>query len=247
LLLIPAIDLKDGRCVRLRQGRMDAVTIFSDDPVTVARQWREAGCRRLHVVDLDGAVAGVPRNEALIGAITAELAELPVQVGGGIRDLATIERYLAAGVSQVIVGTKAVQDPEFLRTACTRYGGRILLGLDARGEEIATHGWESGSGRGLTEFACWAAQLDLGGIVYTDIARDGMLTGLNVGATIALAEQSGVGVIASGGVATLADLHALASAAKASSGDLIGAITGRALYEGTLDFAAGQQLLDSLA
>lgn len=233
--------------MRLRQGRMDEVTVFSDDPVAMARRWADAGCRRLHLVDLDGAVAGVPKNEGVIRAITQALGDLPVQVGGGIRDLATIERYIDSGLAAVIIGTKAVQDPDFLRLACERFGARILLGLDARGEEIATHGWESGSGRGLTEFALWAAKLDLGGIVYTDIARDGMLTGLNVAATIALAERTGVPVIASGGVATLADLQALADAARASSGDLLGAITGRAVYEGTLDFAAGQRLLDARA
>lgn len=245
MLLIPAIDLKDGRCVRLRQGRMDDVTVFSDDPVAMARRWADAGCRRLHLVDLDGAVAGVPKNEGAIKAITQALGDLPVQVGGGIRDLATIERYIDSGIAAVIIGTKAVQDPDFLRLACERFGARILLGLDARGEEIATHGWESSSGRGLTEFALWAAKLDIGGIVYTDIARDGMLTGLNVAATVALAERTGVPVIASGGVATLADLQALADAARESSGELAGAITGRAVYEGTLDFAAGQRLLDA--
>ncbi|NJN52231.1 MAG: 1-(5-phosphoribosyl)-5-[(5-phosphoribosylamino)methylideneamino]imidazole-4-carboxamide isomerase [Gammaproteobacteria bacterium] len=247
MLLIPAIDLKDGRCVRLRQGRMDDVTVFSDDPVAMARRWADAGCRRLHLVDLDGAVAGVPRNEGVIRAITTAMGTVPVQVGGGIRDLDTTARYLDAGVAAVIIGTKAVQDPEFLRQACDRFGEHILLGLDARGEEIATHGWESGSGRGLTEFAQWAAALDLGGIVYTDIARDGMLTGLNVQGTVELAQRCGVPVIASGGVANLADLEALARAARDSSGVLLGAITGRAVYEGTLDFRAGQQLLDALA
>ncbi len=245
MLLIPAIDLKDGRCVRLKQGRMDDVTVFSDDPLAMARQWATVGCRRLHLVDLDGAIDGVPRNEQIIRTITAALGEVPVQVGGGIRDLDTVGRYLAAGVEQVIVGTRAVRDPAFLESACATYPGRILLGLDARGEEIATEGWESASGRGLTEFALWAAKLPLGGIVYTDISRDGMLSGLNVTATVALAERACVPVIASGGIATITDLQMLATAAAQSSGEILGAITGRALYEGTLDFAAGQALLDS--
>jgi len=245
MIVIPAIDLKDGRCVRLRQGRMDDVTVFSDDPVDMARHWLAAGCRRLHLVDLDGAVAGTPRNAAIVRAIAGLSATLPVQVGGGIRDLATIEAYLDAGVSTVIVGTRAVEDPPFLADACTRFPGRVLLGLDARGERIATHGWESTSSRTVAEFAEWAARLPLAGIVYTDIDRDGMGSGLNVAATVALAERVGVPVIASGGVGTLTDLEVLAAAARASRGDVMGVITGRALYEGTLELGAAQRLLDA--
>jgi phosphoribosylformimino-5-aminoimidazole carboxamide ribotide isomerase len=244
VIVIPAIDLKDGRCVRLRQGRMDDVTVFSDDPVAMARHWLAAGCRRLHLVDLDGAVAGTPRNAAIVRAIAGLSASLPVQVGGGIRDLATIEGYLDAGVSAVIIGTRAVEDPPFLADACTRFPGQVLLGLDARGERIATHGWESTSSRTVGEFAAWAARLPLAGIVYTDIDRDGMGSGLNVEATVALAARVGVPVIASGGVGTLADLEALDAAARASRGNVMGVITGRALYEGTLDLGEAQRLLD---
>jgi phosphoribosylformimino-5-aminoimidazole carboxamide ribotide isomerase len=244
VIVIPAIDLKDGRCVRLRQGRMDDVTVFSDDPVDMARHWLAAGCRRLHLVDLDGAVAGTPRNAAIIRAIAGLSASLPVQVGGGIRDLATIEGYLDAGVSAVIIGTRAVEDPPFLADACTRFPGRVLLGLDARGERIATHGWESTSSRTVGEFAVWAARLPLAGIVYTDIDRDGMGSGLNVEATVALAARVSVPVIASGGVGTLADLETLARAVRAGRGEVMGVITGRALYEGTLDLGAAQRLLD---
>jgi phosphoribosylformimino-5-aminoimidazole carboxamide ribotide isomerase len=246
VIVIPAIDLKDGRCVRLRQGRMDDVTVFADDPVEMARHWLASGCRRLHLVDLDGAVAGTPRNAGLIRAIAGLSATLPVQVGGGIRDLATIEGYLDAGVSAVIVGTRAVEDPPFFADACARFPGRVLLGLDARGERIATHGWESTSSRNVGEFAVWAAQHPLAGIVYTDIDRDGMGSGLNVAATVALAEQAQVPVIASGGVGTLADLETLARAVGASHGRITGVITGRALYEGTLDFGAAQRRLDEL-
>jgi phosphoribosylformimino-5-aminoimidazole carboxamide ribotide isomerase len=245
VIVIPAIDLKDGRCVRLRQGRMDDVTVFSDDPVDMAWHWLDAGGRRLHLVDLDGAVAGTPRNADIVRAIAHLSAGVPVQVGGGIRDLATIEGYLEAGVAAVIVGTRAIEDPQFLSAACERFPGRVLLGLDARGEAIATRGWETTSARTVTEFAIWAAQHAIAGIVYTDIDRDGMGSGLNVGATVALAARVRVPVIASGGVGTLADLEVLARAVRTGSGDVAGVITGRALYEGTLDLAAAQHLLDA--
>jgi phosphoribosylformimino-5-aminoimidazole carboxamide ribotide isomerase len=183
----------------------------------MARHWLDAGCRRLHLVDLDGAVAGTPRNAEIIRRIVDAAADVPVQVGGGIRELSTIENYLAAGVSEVIVGTRAVQDPPFLSDACGRFPQRIFLGLDARGDRIATHGWETASERSLVEFAVWAAALPLAGIVYTDIARDGMLTGLNVESTIALAERVGVPVVASGGVGSLADLDVLRAAVRRSA------------------------------
>jgi len=245
VILIPAIDLKDGRCVRLRQGRMDDVTVFSDDPVDMARHWLDAGARRLHLVDLDGAVAGTPRNESIIRRIVEVAGAVPVQVGGGIRDLETIDSYLSAGIAEVIVGTRAVQDPPFLTEACGRFPQRIFLGLDARGDRIATHGWEAASDRNLLDFAAWAAALPLAGIVYTDIARDGMLSGLNIDSTIALAERVGVPVIASGGVATLADLEVLRTASRRCKGRVLGVITGRALYEGSLNLEAAQHLLDA--
>ncbi|MBK82099.1 MAG: 1-(5-phosphoribosyl)-5-[(5-phosphoribosylamino)methylideneamino]imidazole-4-carboxamide isomerase [Gammaproteobacteria bacterium] len=244
MLLIPAIDLKDGRCVRLKQGRMSDVTVFSDDPVAMARHWADQGCRRLHLVDLDGAFAGEPRNRDLIAAITAALPELPVQVGGGIRSESVIEGYLDAGVSQVIVGTRAIEEPAFLEAIAAAYPGKVILGLDARDGRLATAGWDETSSRTAVEFAEWAGRLPIAAIVYTDIERDGMLTGVNAAATVALAEAAGVPVIASGGVSDLVDLEALRTAFRGSSGTLLGAITGRAIYAGTLDFRAGQALLD---
>jgi phosphoribosylformimino-5-aminoimidazole carboxamide ribotide isomerase len=243
MLVIPAIDIKDGQCVRLRQGRMDDVTVFGADPVAMARHWFDAGCERLHLVDLDGAVAGAPRNAAIIRAISAVADGVPVQVGGGIRDLATIAGYLDAGMDQVIVGTRAVAEPAFLAEACTRFPHRILLGLDARDGLLATHGWEATTTASAALFAQHVADLALAGIVYTDIGRDGMGTGLNIAATIEVAEVSGLPVIASGGVRDLVHLEQLARAAAASSGTILGVITGRALYEGTLDLQKAQAVL----
>jgi phosphoribosylformimino-5-aminoimidazole carboxamide ribotide isomerase len=247
VLLIPAIDLKDGRCVRLRQGRMDEVTVFSDDPVAMARHWAEAGCRRLHLVDLDGAFAGRPRNQGVINDITAAMGDVPVQVGGGIRDEATIDAYLEAGVSQAIVGTRAIEEPEFLERAARRFPNQLILGLDARDGLLAVAGWDETSSVEAVAFARQAADLPLAAIVYTDIARDGMLSGVNVDATVRLAEATRLPVVASGGISSLDDLSALARAFSTSSGTLMGAITGRAIYAGTLDFRAGQALLDRSA
>jgi phosphoribosylformimino-5-aminoimidazole carboxamide ribotide isomerase len=241
--VIPAIDIKDGQCVRLRQGRMDDVTVFGNDPVAMARHWFAAGCRRLHLVDLDGAIAGAPRNAAIMRAICAAAGDVPVQVGGGIRDVATIASYLDAGMAHVIIGTRAIAEPEFLADACARFPNRILLGLDARDGMLATHGWEAVTDRSAVAFAQHVAHLPLAGIIYTDIGRDGMGTGLNIAATVELAERSGLPVIASGGVHDLGDLQALAQAAAASRGTLLGVITGRALYEGTLQLAAAQAAL----
>jgi len=211
----------------------------------MARHWFEAGCRRLHLVDLDGAVAGKPRNASIIREISAAAADVPVQVGGGIRDLATITAYFDAGIANVIIGTRAVAEPAFLAEACARFPGRILLGLDARDGMLATHGWEATTQISAVEFARQMNHLALAGIVYTDIGRDGMGTGLNVSATIDLALRSGLPVIASGGVHDVADLRALARAAAASTATLLGVITGRALYEGTLDLAEAQAVLAS--
>jgi len=247
MLLIPAIDLKDGQCVRLKQGRMDDATVFSDDPVAMALHWAEQGCRRLHLVDLDGAFAGAPRNKTLIREIAARLDGIPVQIGGGIRDLDTIAQYLEAGVAQTILGTRAVQEPAFLEQAASRFPGRIMLGLDARNGLLATQGWDQTSDQSALEFARWAGALPIAGIVYTDIDRDGMLQGLNVSATLALAKATQTPVIASGGLASLDDLAALKAAFAGSPAQLLGAITGRAIYAGTLDFRAGQALLSSAA
>lgn len=246
MLLIPAIDMKDGQCVRLRQGRMDDATVFSDDPLAMAAHWASQGCRRLHLVDLDGAFAGEPRNAALVASIAHELGEVPVQIGGGIRSLDIIARYLDAGISQVILGTRAVREPDFLASAAERHPGQIILGLDARNGMLATDGWDETTQISAVSFAERAAGLDLAAIVYTDIDRDGMLEGPNLAATLALAEAVATPVIASGGISCLDDLAALKAAFAASSGNLMGAITGRAIYAGTLDFQAGQALLDAV-
>jgi phosphoribosylformimino-5-aminoimidazole carboxamide ribotide isomerase len=247
MLVIPAIDIKDGQCVRLRQGRMDDVTVFGTDPVAMARHWFAEGCKRLHLVDLDGAVSGTPRIAGIIRAISAEARGVPVQVGGGIREIATIRGYVDAGIDQVIIGTRAVREPAFLAEACAAFPNRILLGLDARDGMIATDGWESTTNESAVTFAKRVAHLPLAGIVYTDIARDGMGSGLNVAATIDLAEQSGIAVIASGGVRDLDHLRELARAAAASRGTVLGVISGRALYEGTLDLRSAQALLQPSA
>ena len=244
MLLIPAIDLKDGQCVRLRQGRMDDSTVFSSDPVAMAAHWKDQGARRLHIVDLDGAFAGVPRNGDLIREMVAVMGDVPVQVGGGIRTEAIIEAYLDAGVQGLILGTKAVNEPDFLRAMARAYAGKILLGLDARGGVVATEGWDKETGIQALDFVRDITELPLAGIVYTDIDRDGMMQGLNVASTLALAKAAQLPVVASGGVTELADLQALKDAFVEDTALLLGAITGRAIYEGTLDLAAGQALLD---
>lgn len=241
MLIIPAIDLKDGQCVRLRQGLMDDSTVFSDDPVAMAARWVEAGCRRLHLVDLNGAFAGEPVNGGVVTAITKAFPELPVQIGGGIRDLETIEYYIRAGVSYVIIGTKAVKEPEFVAQACAAFPGKIIVGLDARDGFVATDGWAEVS---QIQAADLARRFDADGvsaIVYTDIARDGMMQGVNVEATVAMAEASSIPVIASGGITNLDDIRALNAVAATG---IVGAITGRAIYEGTLDVSEAQRLCD---
>jgi phosphoribosylformimino-5-aminoimidazole carboxamide ribotide isomerase len=247
MLLIPAIDLKEGKCVRLKQGRMSDATVFSDDPVAMARHWAAQGCRRLHLVDLDGAFAGEPRNRELIARMTEAVPGVPVQVGGGVRSEAIIEGYLEAGIAQVIVGTRAIEEPAFLARICEQFPGRIILGLDARVGQLATAGWDATSDRSAVEFARWAGGLGVFAIVYTDIDRDGMLTGVNVPATLALAEAAQVPVIASGGVATLDDVRALKAAFAPHRPLLMGAITGRAIYAGTLNLREGQALFDQPA
>ncbi|MEM7101254.1 MAG: 1-(5-phosphoribosyl)-5-[(5-phosphoribosylamino)methylideneamino]imidazole-4-carboxamide isomerase [Pseudomonadota bacterium] len=244
MLLIPAIDLKEGKCVRLRQGRMDDATVFSDDPIAMATHWKGQGARRLHIVDLDGAFAGLPKNRDLIEKMVQAMGDIPVQVGGGIRSLEIAGAYLNAGVNTVIVGTKAIEDPDFLAEVAQRHPQQVLLGLDARDGMVATDGWDNTSTLSALEIATAAAALPIAGVVYTDISRDGMMSGLNVAATHALATQSGVPVIASGGVTKLSDLDTLKAAFSATPELLMGAITGRAIYEGTLDVQQGQALLD---
>lgn len=243
MLLIPAIDLKDGKCVRLRQGRMDDETVFSDDPVAMAQRWVDAGARRLHIVDLDGAASGRPRNSKIIRRITEANPDLPVQVGGGIRDEDTIEAYLEVGVQYVILGTKAVTAPHFVADVCVEFPGHIVVGLDARDGKVAIDGWSKLSNHDVVDLAQHFEQDGVEAIVFTDISRDGMMSGANVESTAALAREISVPVIASGGIHTVDDIRALC---KVADDGIMGAITGRAIYEGTLDFTAGQALADEL-
>ncbi len=242
-LIIPAIDIKDGKCVRLRQGRMDDVTVFSDDPVEMAGRFVKAGARRLHVVDLNGAVAGLPVNIGIVEAIVRAYPDLPVQVGGGIRDEHTIQAYIEAGVRWVILGTKAVNVPHFVSDVCVEFPGHIIVGLDAKDGKVAIDGWSKLSGHDVMDLALKFQDAGVEAIIYTDIGRDGMMSGVNVDATATLANTISIPVIASGGITNLDDIRHLC--AVADSG-IVGAITGRALYEGTLDLAAAQKLADEL-
>jgi len=243
MLLIPAIDLKDGKCVRLRQGRMEDETIFSDDPVDVAGRWVAAGARRLHIVDLNGAFAGRPVNADVIRRIAAAYPDLPIQVGGGIRDEETVQAYLDAGVSFVIIGTKAVSTPHFVNDLCLEFPGHVLVGLDARDGKVAIDGWSKLSHHNVIEVAQRFERDGVEAIIYTDIGRDGMMAGPNVESTAELARAISIPVIASGGVSRLDDIRNLSSVA---SEGIMGAIIGRALYEGTIDLAEGQKLADEL-
>jgi len=241
MLIIPAIDLKDGKCVRLKQGRMDDPTIFSDDPIAMAARWVSAGARRLHLVDLNGAFEGKPVNGEIISTITKEYPTIPVQVGGGIRDFDTIEYYLGSGVQFVILGTKALKDPSFVKEACSRFKGHIIVGIDAIDGLVATEGWAEVSKVEATELAAKFKDVGVSSIVYTDIGRDGMMQGANSEATAQLARTSGLPVIASGGVTDMEDIQSLKAVADAG---IIGVITGRAIYEGTLDLARAQSFCD---
>ena len=244
MLIIPAIDLKDGQCVRLRQGLMDDSTVFSDDPVAMATRWVDAGCRRLHLVDLNGAFAGEPVNGEVVTAIAAAYPALPIQIGGGIRSLETIEHYVRAGVSYVIIGTKAVKEPAFVGEACRAFPGKVIIGLDAKDGRVATDGWAEVSEVLATDLAKQFESDGVSAIVYTDIARDGMMQGVNVEATVSMARASSIPVIASGGITNLDDIRALNAVAREG---ICGAITGRAIYEGTLDVAEAQRLCDGAA
>lgn len=245
MLLIPAIDLKDGQCVRLKQGDMDQATVFSEDPAAMARHWVTQGARRLHLVDLNGAFVGKPRNEAAIRAIIQEVgADIPVQLGGGIRDLNTIERYLDDGLSYVIIGTAAVKDPGFLRDACSAFGGHIIVGLDAKDGKVATDGWSKLTGHEVVDLARKFEDYGVESIIYTDIGRDGMLQGINIEATVRLAQAVTVPVIASGGLSNLGDIDALC---KVEPEGVEGVICGRAIYSGDLNFSTAQSRADELS
>ncbi|WP_455196880.1 1-(5-phosphoribosyl)-5-[(5-phosphoribosylamino)methylideneamino]imidazole-4-carboxamide isomerase [Kaarinaea lacus] len=246
MLLIPAIDLKDGKCVRLRQGRMEDDTVFSDDPVAVAKRWLDAGARRLHIVDLNGAFEGRPVNAAAVQGIVAacNAADVPVQLGGGIRDEDTVQNYLDLGVNYCIIGTKAVNTPHFVSDLCLNFPGHIIVGLDAKDGKVAIDGWSKLSRHDVIDMAQKFEQDGVNSIVYTDISRDGMMSGVNVEATVKLAQSIHIPVIASGGITNLDDIRALCEVADEG---IMGAITGRAIYEGTLDFAEGQKLADEMS
>ncbi|ODC05061.1 1-(5-phosphoribosyl)-5-[(5-phosphoribosylamino)methylideneamino]imidazole-4-carboxamide isomerase [Terasakiispira papahanaumokuakeensis] len=243
MLVIPAIDLKDGQCVRLKQGRMDDATHYGSDPVEMAARWVEAGARRLHLVDLNGAFDGQPVNGEAVTAIAQANPNLPIQIGGGIRSAHTIEHYLTAGVQWVIIGTKAVKEPEFVTEMCRLFPGHIIVGLDAQEGFVATDGWAEVSTIKATELAKRFADDGVSSIVYTDISRDGMLQGVNVESTVELAQVGGIPVVASGGVTNMDDIDQLA---QVSDQGILGAITGRAIYEGTLDLAEAQALADQI-
>ncbi|MBI3899991.1 MAG: 1-(5-phosphoribosyl)-5-[(5-phosphoribosylamino)methylideneamino]imidazole-4-carboxamide isomerase [Gammaproteobacteria bacterium] len=243
MLVIPAIDLKDGKCVRLRQGRMDDETVFSDDPVATARRWVEAGARRLHIVDLNGAIAGKPVNADAVAAIARAFPDLPIQVGGGIRDEETIQAYLDLGVRYVILGTKAVNAPHFVSDVCAEFPGHIIVGLDAKDGKVAIDGWSKLSGHDVVDLAQHFQNDGVEAIIYTDIGRDGMMNGVNVDATVKLANAISIPVIASGGITNLDDIRKLSAVVDVG---IVGAITGRAIYEGSLDFAQAQKLADEL-
>ena len=244
MLLIPAIDLKEGKCVRLRQGRMDEDTVFSDDPVAMAGKWVKAGAKRLHLVDLDGAFAGKPKNAGIIKEIAETYPDIPIQVGGGIRDEETIQEYLNAGVSYVIIGTKAVSEPHFVSDIAVEFPSHIIIGLDAKDGKVAIDGWSKLSNHDVIDLAQQFEADGVEAIIYTDISRDGMMTGVNIDATAKLAQAIHIPVIASGGICNLDDIKALGTIVEEG---VIGAISGRAIYEGTLDFAEAAKLAEQFS
>ena len=243
MLIIPAIDLKDGRCVRLQQGRMESATVFAEDPVAMARHWAAQGAKRLHVIDLNGAIAGRPKNEKVIrDMIQALEGKLPIELGGGIRDLDTIENYIDAGVSYVVIGTAAVKNPGFLSDACYAFPGRIIAGLDAKDGKVAVEGWSKMTGHDVVDLAKKFEEYGVEALIYTDIGRDGMMGGVNIEATLKLAQSIKTPIIASGGLNSIKDVQSVC-ATLAPEG-IIGAIAGRALYEGKLDLKKAQAAAD---
>ncbi len=245
MLIIPAIDLKEGKCVRLKQGLMDQSTIFSEHPAETAKKWFDLGARRLHLVDLDGAFSGKPMNLNAIKEIISEIGQkIPIQLGGGIRSLDTIEKFLDSGLDSVIIGTAAITQPGFLHEACYAFPGQIMVGLDAKDGDVAINGWAKLTGHNVIDLAQKFEEYGVESIIYTDIGRDGMLSGVNIEATVKLTEAVSVPVVASGGVTNLKDIEALC---EVSNIGIRGVITGRAIYEGTLNFEEAQQLADKLA
>lgn len=244
MLIIPAIDLKEGQCVRLKQGRMEDDTVFSSNPVDMAGRWVHAGARRLHLIDLNGAFAGEPVNATVIRQIVQAYPQVPIQVGGGIRDLSTIQAYFDMGIKYVIIGTKAVTTPHFVADACLAFPGRIIVAIDAKEGKVATDGWSKLSHHTAIEVGKRFEQDGVSAILFTDISRDGMLQGLNVQSTVELARAITIPVIAAGGITSLADIRALCAV---NHEGIIGAVTGRAIYQGTLDFTEAQRLADSCA
>jgi len=243
MLIIPAIDLKDGRCVRLQQGRMESATVFSDDPVAMARHWSGEGARRLHIVDLNGAIAGRPKNEKVIRDVIRAVGDkTPIEIGGGIRDLDTIESYLDAGVGYVIIGTAAVKNPGLLHDACYAFPGHIIVGLDAKDGKVAVEGWSKMTGHDVVDLAKKFEDYGVEALVYTDIGRDGMMTGVNMEATLTLARAIKIPIIASGGLNGVEDVQQIC--ANLVPEGVVGAIAGRALYEGKLDFKQAQAAAD---
>ena len=242
MLLIPAIDIKEGKCVRLRQGLMEDSTVFSDSPLAMADKWVELGAKRIHLVDLDGAFAGKPANADVINAIAEKYPHVPIQIGGGIRDEKTIKAYIDAGVQYVIIGTRAANEPEFIGEIAQEFGKNLIIGLDAKDGIVAVDGWAKLTEHNVVDLAKRFENDGVQAIIYTDIARDGMMQGVNLEATKHLAESVNIPIIASGGVTNMTDLIELQ---KIESSGISGVITGRAIYEGTLDFAEGQQFLDS--
>jgi phosphoribosylformimino-5-aminoimidazole carboxamide ribotide isomerase len=244
MLLIPAIDLKDGQCVRLKQGDMDQSTTFSEHPADMALNWVNKGARRLHLVDLNGAFAGKPQNHSAIRSILKAVGDdIPVQLGGGIRDLDTIEKYIDGGIRYIIIGTAAVKNPGFLKDACSAFGGHIIVGLDAKDGKVATDGWSKLTGHEVVDLARKFEDYGVESIIYTDIGRDGMLSGINIDATVKLAQALTIPVIASGGLAGLNDIEQLCAV---QDEGIEGVICGRAIYTGDLDFEAGQARADEL-
>lgn len=244
MLLIPAIDIKDGKCVRLRQGDMNQSTIFSNDPVAIANRWVEQGARRIHIVDLDGALRGEPVNADVIHVIAENHPDIPIQVGGGIRNEDTVDVYIQAGVRYIIIGTQAIKEPHLISDLCAEFPARIIVGLDARDGKIAIEGWSKLSRHDAIDMAQHFDNDGVEAIVYTDIARDGMMQGVNIEATVALAEAINIPVIASGGIHNIENVKKLA---QVSGSGIVGIITGRAIYEGTLDFAEGQKAADEIS